>query len=60
MKKRFFPHYCDARNDERVIQLRIKYNAAGYGVYFMILERMAEMDEPIINPDDIGVDNKKK
>ena len=37
-KKNYFNHDCDARNDERVIRLRIRYGAAGYGIYFMLLE----------------------
>ncbi|MBQ8051656.1 MAG: DUF4373 domain-containing protein [Bacteroidaceae bacterium] len=40
--KNYFSHDSDARNDEKVIRLRMKHKAAGYGVYFMILERMRE------------------
>lgn len=36
----FFPHDSNARNDERIIRLRMKHKSAGYGIYFMILERM--------------------
>jgi hypothetical protein len=38
----YFSHDSNARNDERLIRLRMKHRAAGYGVYFMILERMRE------------------
>ena len=38
----YFSHDSNARNDEKVIRLRMKHNAAGYGVYFMILERLRE------------------
>jgi hypothetical protein len=38
----YFPHDSNARNDERIIRLRMKHGAAGYGVYFMILERMRD------------------
>lgn len=38
----YFSHDSSARNDEKVIRLRMKHNAAGYGVYFMILERLRE------------------
>ena len=38
----YFSHDSNARNDERVIQLRIRHGAAGYGVFFMILERMRD------------------
>lgn len=38
----YFPHDSNARNDERIIRLRMRHGAAGYGVYFMILERMRD------------------
>lgn len=38
----YFSHDSSARNDEKVIRLRMRHNAAGYGVYFMILERLRE------------------
>ena len=39
-KTTYFSHDCNARNDGKVIPLRIRHGAAGYGVYFMILERL--------------------
>ncbi|MGM9692594.1 MAG: DUF4373 domain-containing protein [Alloprevotella sp.] len=38
----YFPHDSNARNDERLLRLRMKHGAAGYGVYFMLLERLRE------------------
>lgn len=38
----YFSHDSNARNDEKLVRLRMKHGAAGYGVYFMILERMRE------------------
>lgn len=38
----FFPHDANARHDEKVIHLRMRHGAAGYGVYFMVLERLRE------------------
>ena len=38
----YFSHDSNARNDEKLIRLRMKHKAAGYGVYFMILERMRD------------------
>ena len=38
----YFSHDSNARNDEKVIRLRMKHSAAGYGVYFMILERLRD------------------
>ncbi|MGN1353553.1 MAG: Lin1244/Lin1753 domain-containing protein, partial [Alloprevotella sp.] len=40
----YFSHDSNARNDEKIIRLRMKHNAAGYGVFFMILERLREED----------------
>lgn len=37
-----FSHDKNARNDEKVIRLRMRHKAAGYGVYFMLLERLCE------------------
>lgn len=38
----YFSHDANARNDEKIIRLRIRHKAAGYGVYFMILEILRE------------------
>lgn len=40
----YFSHDAGARNDSRILRLRMKLGAAGYGIYFMILERMREED----------------
>lgn len=40
----YFSHDCNARNDEKILALRMRHGAAGYGVYFMIVEKLA--DEP--------------
>ena len=40
----YFSHDSNARNDAKLVNLRMKHGAAGYGVYFMILERMREED----------------
>jgi len=44
MKKEayYFPHDSNARNDNRIIAVRMKYGAEGYGIYFMIIEKMRE------------------
>lgn len=42
VKTNYFPHDSNARNDEKLVRLRMKHGAAGYGVYFMILERLRE------------------
>ena len=38
----YFSHDANSRNDEKIIRLRIKHKAAGYGVYFMLLEILRE------------------
>jgi hypothetical protein len=38
----YFSHDCNARNDEKLIAVRMRFGAEGYGVYFMILERLME------------------
>lgn len=42
MTTSYFSHDSNARNSEKMIKLRMKYGAEGYGVYFMILERLRE------------------
>ena len=39
-KKTYFNHDCGARNDEKIVALRIRYGAEGYGVYFMLIEML--------------------
>lgn len=36
-----FRHDINERNKSNVIKLRMKYGAAGYGIYMMLLERLA-------------------
>lgn len=38
----YFSHDSNARNDEKIIAVRMKYGVEGYGAYFMILERLME------------------
>lgn len=41
----YFSHDSNARNDTKVLQIRMKYGAKGYGIYFMILERLRDDNE---------------
>ena len=41
-KTNYFSHDSNARNSDKLIRLRMRHKAAGYGVYFMILERLRE------------------
>ena len=42
MIKTYFPHDSNARNSKKLLRLRKKHGAAGYGVYFMLIERLTE------------------
>ena len=37
-----FFHDCNARNDPKILELRMKHGMAGYGIYFSILEKLTE------------------
>ncbi len=38
----YFSHDYHARNDEKILELRVKYGAEGYGLFWMLVETMAE------------------
>lgn len=40
----YFPHDSNARNHDNIIKLRMRHKASGYGVYFMILERLRDSE----------------
>lgn len=44
MKTSYFSHDSNARNSEKLIKVRMKHGASGYGVFFMILERLRESE----------------
>jgi len=44
MQNSYFPHDSNARNSDKLLPVRMKYGAEGYGIYFMLLERLR--DEP--------------
>lgn len=41
-KTNYFSHDSNSRNDSKILAVRIKYGVEGYGIYFMILERLRE------------------
>lgn len=41
----YFSHEQNARNTPKILKIRMKYGAEGYGIYFMILERLREDKE---------------
>lgn len=38
----YFSHDCNARTDEKIIALRIKYNWDGYGLFWALIEKLRE------------------
>lgn len=42
---RYFSHDSNSRNSDKLLQVRMKYGAEGYGIFFMILERLREEKE---------------
>ena len=44
IKSHYFPHDWDARQDEKIVDLYGKYDWEGYGLYWAILEVMAQND----------------
>jgi hypothetical protein len=49
MKKNtsYFSHDSNARNDEKILALRMRLGVEGYGIYFMILERLRDESDYI-------------
>lgn len=50
----YFSHAQNARNTPGILNIRMKYGAEGYGIYFMILERLRE-DENYMSVTDYNV-----
>lgn len=50
----YFPHDCNARNDERILELRAMYGPAGYAHWFMICELMAETESGSLRLERLG------
>jgi hypothetical protein len=50
----YFQHDYNARNDEKILELRSIFGAEGYGVYWMLLESMAETLDGKLNLSLIG------
>lgn len=50
----FFDHDYNARNDDKILEMRSEYKAEGYGVFWMIVETMAENENGGINTSLMG------
>lgn len=44
-ENKYFSHDSNARNSDKILPLRMRHGAEGYGIYFMILERLREEPE---------------
>lgn len=44
----YFSHDADARNDQKILSLRMKMGVEGYGIYFMLLEWERAQEDFII------------
>lgn len=40
----YFPHNANSRNQDSLVRLRMEHGVAGYGVYYMLLERLRLAD----------------
>lgn len=50
----YFSHDFNARNDEKILELRATFGAEGYGIFWMLVETMAENENGGINSSLIG------
>ena len=50
----WFRHDYNARNDEKILELMSEYGAESYGIYWMIIETMAENENGCIKSSLIG------
>jgi hypothetical protein len=51
IKASYFSHDSNARNDEKILAVRMRHGAEGYGIYFMILERLRDESDYMIIKD---------
>ena len=49
----YFSHDSNARNDQRIMKIRMKYGMEGYGIYFGIIEILREQEDYILYETDI-------
>lgn len=47
----YFQHDSNARNDMKIIKLKRKYGAKGYGIYFQIIEMLRESNDFVMSFD---------
>ena len=49
----YFSHDSNARNDQRLMKLRMKYGPEGYGIYFMIIEILRDTEDYTLHISDV-------
>ena len=49
----YFSHDSNARNDQRLMKIRMEYGMKGYGIYFGVIEILREQTEYCLSLDDI-------
>ena len=49
----YFSHDSNARNDQRIMKLRMKYGPEGYGIYFMIIEILRDTEDYKLHISDV-------
>ncbi|MDO4728405.1 MAG: DUF4373 domain-containing protein [Bacteroidota bacterium] len=47
----YFSHDGNARNDEKLLSVRVKMGAEGYGIYFMVIEKLLESGDYTLDKD---------
>ena len=57
----YFKHDADSRHDQKIIKIRKKFGAKGYGIYFMLIEmlRSAQNYQLDLDIDSISYDIKE-
>lgn len=49
----YFSHDSNARNDQKIMKLRMKHGMSGYGVYWSIIEMLREQENYCLKVEDI-------
>ena len=49
----YFPHDSNARNDQRIMKVRMEYGFVGYGIYFGLIEILREQANYTLSFDDL-------
>ena len=49
----YFPHDSNARNDQRLMKVRMQYGMEGYGIYFGLIEILREQANYTLSFDDL-------